>query len=424
MTSKLTSSYSNGSTSSFASRDEPQSQSTNVTIYFAEHLIAEILCCLPVKTLLRFRCVSKLWCSLIDSPRFVKSHLKRSIESKTNTGVIIGGHITYSVPLDFGSLDNATAVEIDEPLKTLLRDTQAVGSCNGLHCLFNIVVDMFLWNPATRKCIKLPPVPTEFRGPLDFGRGSYCGFGYDAVNDDYKVLRILRPDDKNFSGYKVTVYSLKNNSWRRLQDLSSYFGLVGPWGMFVGGAVHWITVKPWGSEICPSILAFDVGAENYKELQMPRNIGEEMSLGIFAESLCITEFHLDIHINVWVMKDYGVGNSWYKLFSLEQQKVSRSGISLSPLAYSKNQKDVLTIVDNKKMIWYNLERKDFKTIKIANAPDVYDIEVFTESLVSPDYNTSDRKQVQKQPQEKQKLQKQQKKNKRDNFLSKGFKLVL
>lgn len=322
-----------------------------MTVYFAEHLLAEILCCLPVKTLLRFRCVSKLWCSLIDSPRFVKSHLKRSTECKTNTGVIISRHITYSVPMDFGSLDNATAIEIDEPLKTLLRNTQAVGSCNGLHCLFNIAVDMFLWNPATRKCIKLPPVPTEFRRPLEFGRGSYCGFGYEAVNDDYKVLRILRPDDQNFSGYKVTVYSLKTNSWKRLQNLSSHFGLVGPWGMFVSGAVHWITVKPLGSESCPSILAFDVGAENYREVQMPHNIGEEMSLGTFAESLCIIEFHLDIHINVWVMKDYGVGNSWCKLFSVGQPEVSRSCISVRPLTYSRSQRDVLILVDNKKLVW-------------------------------------------------------------------------
>lgn len=425
MTSKLISSYSDGNTSSFASSDGPQSQRANVNFYFAEHLIAEILCCLPVKTLLRFRCVSKPWCSLIDSTRFVKSHLKRSIECKTNTGVIISGHIMYSVPVDVGSLDNATAIEIDEPSKTLLRGTRVVDSCNGLHCLFNLEGDMFLWNPATRKSRKLPTVPADFRRPLKFGWFSFCGFGSDAVNDDYKILRILRPDDQNLSGYKVTVYSLKTNSWKLLQNICSHIQLIGAWGMFMEGALHWITVKTSGLEICPSILAFDLGAENYREVPMPHKIGEEMSLVIFAESLCILEYHLDIHIDVWVMNDYGVGNSWCKLFSVEQPKVSRSCISLRPITYSRSQTDVLIIVDNKKLMWYNLERKEFKTVKIANTPDVFDIEIFTESLVPPNYNFScDGKQVQKQPQEKQKQQQQQKRNKRGNFLSKGFKLVL
>ncbi|KAK1367157.1 F-box domain-containing protein [Heracleum sosnowskyi] len=373
MTSKLISSYSNANTSS-ASRDEPQPQWTNVTVYFAEHLIAEILCCLPV---------------------------------------------------DFGSLDNATAVEIDEPWKTLFHDTRVVGSFNGILCLFNPEVDMFLWNPATRKCMKLPTVPTEFRRPMEFGWCAYCGFGYEAVNDDYKVLRILRPDDQYLSDYKVTVYSLKTNSWRRLQNISSHFRLVGPWGMFLGGALHWITVKALGLENCPSILAFDLGAENCREVPMPHKIGEELSLAIFADSLCILEYHLNTHVDVWVMNDYGVGNSWCKLFSVEQPRVSRSCVSLSPLAYSKSQKDVLIVVDNKKLMWYNLKRKEFKTVKIANAPDVFDIEVFTESLVPPDNNFSCAgKQMQKQPQEKRKQQQQQKRNKRDNFLSKGFKLVL
>ncbi|KAK1367158.1 F-box domain-containing protein [Heracleum sosnowskyi] len=172
-----------------------------VTPYLTEHLVSEILSRLPVKTLLQYRCVSKPWCSLIDSPRFAKTHLKRSIECQTNIGVVVRGCVSYSV--DFDSLDNGTAnaVEIDEPLKTLLSDTGVVGTCNGLHCLFKIVeADMFLWNPATRKCKKLPRAPTDFRRPFEFNWSSLSGFGYDAVNDDYKVLRILRPDDPFLSG--------------------------------------------------------------------------------------------------------------------------------------------------------------------------------------------------------------------------------
>ncbi|KAK1367166.1 hypothetical protein POM88_042727 [Heracleum sosnowskyi] len=177
----------------------------------------------------------------------------------------------------------------------------------------------------------LPRAPTDFRRPFEFNWSSLSGFGYDAVSDDYKVLRILRPDDPFLSGSntsKATVYSLKTNSWRRLQDISCHYQLNAAWGMFMGGALHWIRVKIMGSELCPSIIAFDLGSENYREFPLPHKNGKEMSLVTFAESLCILEFCLDIHVNVWVMNDYGVGNSRCKLFSVEQPKVSTSCMPL------------------------------------------------------------------------------------------------
>ncbi|KAK2361906.1 F-box/kelch-repeat protein [Trifolium repens] len=47
-----------------------------------EYLITEVLSFLPVKCLLRFRCVSMSWNTLILDPAFVKLHLNRSTRNQ------------------------------------------------------------------------------------------------------------------------------------------------------------------------------------------------------------------------------------------------------------------------------------------------------------------------------------------------------
>ncbi|KAK4727087.1 hypothetical protein R3W88_032004 [Solanum pinnatisectum] len=45
---------------------------------FPEDLIREILLKLPVKALLRFKCVCKNWYTLIKNPCFIREHLNFS----------------------------------------------------------------------------------------------------------------------------------------------------------------------------------------------------------------------------------------------------------------------------------------------------------------------------------------------------------
>lgn len=358
----------------------------NVIPYLTEDLLSQILDRLPVKTLLQYRCVSKPWCSLIDSPRFVKARLKRSVECNTDASLLIRSFFISS--LDFDSQDYVTTKEIDEPLKSLLYGTGLVGTCNGLLCLYNQKPNIFLWNPATRKCKMLPAPPTDFRRPFNLDRSSQlCGFGYDGVNDDYKVLRIFQPGGQNLSaGSKVTVYRLKTNSWKQLKNISSDFLFTEPWGVFIGGALHWVTFKT--SEGCLVILAFDLGVETYREVPFPKvehTNPNQLTLALFAESLCLLEFNPFTRLDVWKMNDYGVENSWCKLFSLDHPKIIRSCMAIRPIIYSKNRRDVLLELD-KKVIWYNLEKKKVKTLKIPDLPDMFDVDAYTQSLVSPEYN--------------------------------------
>ncbi|KAA8516859.1 hypothetical protein F0562_017323 [Nyssa sinensis] len=332
----------------------------------------DILSRFAVKTLLRFRCVSKPWCALIDSPDFVKFHLKRSIETKSNLSLILRYCYLYSVDLE--SLDNA--VELDHPLKSDNYGTEVLGSCNGLLCLANSKEDIVLWNPSIRKHRKLPVTPIEFP-PREF---CFCqfivyGFGHDVVNDEYKLVRLVQfyvDDDDSFDS-EVKVYNLKSNSWRRIPDFPYYL--------------------------------------RYKLVN-----------GVLGGCLSIFCNYYSDQVDIWVMKEYGVKESWINLFSVSQPTVIRSFEYVKPIAYSNSSEEVLLEQDGEKLLWYNLKNKTVKNVRIRGMPNSFSIDICLGSLVPPGGDgISDGKKA--PAQEKTKMKKKKSK-KRDDFLSKGFNLAL
>ncbi|KAF3629916.1 putative heme-binding-like protein, chloroplastic-like isoform X1 [Capsicum annuum] len=224
-------------------------------------LITEILSRLPIKTLLKFKCVSKSWLALISSPEFVKFHLSLNTNNKEYTHhkflmncrpsynfkdssykVLMNYHPTYNFKdCSLSSLYNESsteAKELDYPMKSYSMHRRVpygdsiVGSANGLICLVIGKTKFFLWNPSIRKYQQLPDPKTSVRcfprRAYGFGydefhdytpRGPY-GFGYDEFHDDYKVVCFSNDvlHDDGSCELEVKIYSLKSDSWRRVDD--------------------------------------------------------------------------------------------------------------------------------------------------------------------------------------------------------------
>ncbi|XP_043693184.1 F-box protein CPR1-like [Telopea speciosissima] len=324
-----------------------------------EEIIADILSRLPVKSLLRFRCVCKPWFALITDPAFIKMHLSQSLATNSNLCLIFKTHLIPSLAtnsnfsLNFNSsnlrsveldvCEQEAAVELDHPLKSLVYEPFVLGSCNGLLCISNYNdEDIFLWNPSTRTHKKLPIITNPFTRFVAYG------FGYDPITDDYKLVRV----QQQFSGHnnydlhsEVKVYSLSTNSWRTIGDMPFFHTILSKSGVLANSTLHWQTGTHNEFNV---IASFDLKDEKFREIPLPDFVDEaprefglrnfEMTMGVLGGQLCLLcNFTWDDHIELWVMKDYSVKDSWAKQFSI--------GLSIqplicfdhfSPVCYSKN----------------------------------------------------------------------------------------
>ncbi|KAF5749395.1 putative F-box and associated interaction domains-containing protein [Tripterygium wilfordii] len=372
-----------------------------------EDVIADITVRLPVKSLVRFKGVSNTWRSMIEDPDFVKLHLQHSLKTGSNHYLMLKSYHLYTV--DFDSLNAAMGMD-HHPLYTWADSlTEAIGCCNGLVLLRNTEQDMALYNFSTRMYHRLPVEPiATFERVLCDPRYVFYGFGYDFVNDDYKVVRVvlgLYPEDDP----EVGVYSLKSDSWRRLKTLPvgirwlyspSYYLFSGYrcFGVLVGNALHW--VSPLNPEIGSPylIVAFGLGSEEFHMVPQPDYEYEmfEMDLSVLGGCLCVLCNDKVSWVDVWLMKEYGVKESWSKLFRVEQPGVQL----LKALAYSKKGNEVLFVKDDRKIVWYDPKRKRTRRVRIAGVPVPLCAEFCIGSLV-PLSNSDGKEKVEQEKNKKQ-----------------------
>jgi F-box interacting protein len=295
----------------------------------AEELITQILILLPVKPLLRFQCVSKSWLALITDPYFIKIHA----ETNTQRSLVVESCDWKDdhPPQDYYLVDFSNGDRFGKPVKIFppffrpgnLSHTSVVGCCNGLiciqkhnclDCIGDSDYEFVIWNPLIKKHKKLPFEPVDDTHKLRL----HATFGYDPVNDDYKVLRIecgqfLNSDDWALEAVEVKVYSLKAHSWRRVEDQLPYKeeSFILSESAFLNGAFHWLVEResgPW------TLLAFDLPTEKFGVQTIPFqpfDVNLKVSLEVLGGSLCIFA-----GTDVWIMKEYGVANSWSRLCTI------------------------------------------------------------------------------------------------------------
>ncbi|CAJ2661716.1 unnamed protein product [Trifolium pratense] len=363
--------------------------------FLPDELIFHILLWLPVRFLLQLKCVCKSWKTLISDPQFTKSHLHSITLNPTIThqrlfsSLLINEHckiVSFPMkPLFENPSEHANTVKF-----RMEHRFRILGSCNGLLCLFDLNQGYVkLWNPCIRFESKKSPIIDCYDKYMLI---TYHGFGYDHVNDKYKVLVRVRRGRSRFIEYVTKMYTFGENSWTTIHDFrgappSSWIG------KFVRGTLNWLIAKKDVNSNQTMILSFDLENETYNEVLLPRSsiIGHDAGkvlhptplLGVSSNCLCVCFNSNKTHWDIWLMKKYGVAESWTRLMMIPQRQ-----FPICEMLYSFD--DLLFILENgtvlvaspSKSILYNLDnaRLNYPSIfnKLRQVPHIYHA-----SLVSP-----------------------------------------
>ncbi|KAK7343932.1 hypothetical protein VNO77_13065 [Canavalia gladiata] len=362
--------------------------------FFPDEILVEILHRLPPKTLLRFTTVCKSWRSLITHPSFVSLHHRHSpsflllqlCDERTLPNIL-----HYSLRRDDPFLSPSSSLFLPSSFD---REFSVVAICNGLVCITagEGCHSLIICNPSVRRFVSLPR-PRDYPCFYD----ACVSFGFDSRNSDYKVVRIAcMVDDERFglSAPEVEVYSLATGFWRNLGGVAPvctlcFVGRDAP-HCFVDGFVHWgakrRSVKDDGWYFF--VLSFDFEDEVFGEVALPESLAHVSSNAVIITAVGggngkdLTMYRVSggspCSCEIWVMKEYGVAESWNKVFTFSLRgfylEAPSLGITITcvtgpPAALCvRNSGEVLLLMDESgKGCLYSLdvEKKTFRNLQIG-----------------------------------------------------------
>ncbi|CAN1158261.1 hypothetical protein LINPERHAP2_LOCUS22051 [Linum perenne] len=266
-------------------------------------VITNILHRLRVNDLVKFRLVSKEWMSRIDNPRFISDQLHRSQATNSNVALFLqtSNNLFYCRQKNGSSSSSSPVAPMEYPNQP--RKVLLMGCCHGLICYLHLNQphhDLVVLNPSTGERHTVSSFISHDKF-AEFERGK--GFS----------MRIRTPSSEFICGPEEQR------------------------GVYVGGALHWSIVSYDHDEICHSydIIAFDLGSNTKRKLPHPYYDFDwanliHVSIGIVDSCLSVCSFYKEQKVNkagIYVMREYGNGGSWNKIYSFQSPSVIFSSIN-------------------------------------------------------------------------------------------------
>ncbi|KAJ4896702.1 F-box protein DOR [Raphanus sativus] len=333
-------------------------------------LIIEILSRLTSTPIARFRCLSKLWDSILRSQDFTDTFLARSLARPQllfACGNDDGNLFFFSSPQKSSSIAAAN-YHMNFPCARF----DNVRHVNGLVCFKDNAFALKIFNPSTGQCLTLPEIKTH-------GRWMRTFLGCDAIEKQVKVLTITGEHEGNAISDQHQVLTLETDkmSWRTIHCGIPHFPISG--GVCINGVLYYIATED------SMIVCFDVRSEKYTFIRargavdLTTNLinyrGKLASLGFYGNDEAGKSFY------IWVLQD-PESQVWLKFdyrFPIETWSEGRKDESYSVGVTGKSE--ILFFPDYVSdpfyVFYYNLERKTIRRSEIRGMRKFKGKKVFT-----------------------------------------------
>ncbi|CAH8352767.1 unnamed protein product [Eruca vesicaria subsp. sativa] len=344
-------------------------------------LVIEILSRLPAKSLMRFRCVSKLWFGLIRSRYFSNLHLTKKISSSPPCGEPLLLYVDFCTKSELLSLtlssSNAAESSWLEPDFTF----PGMGGM-GVHrtlifrglILYTFCQKSFIYNPATRQRLNLPTI--TFAQQERSHKNVYYFFGHDPVLDQYKIVCNVF---ERWITSEFWVFVLEPGSvWKRI-EYDDQPHAPSRQGLCMDGVIYYLASTP----TCPNnVYCFDVRSEEIRAIQAPHAVSQFSKLLNFIEHGGKPTLFDYTHIRetgvseLWVLED-GLGGTWSRksLVLKPCQRHLVDNIIIGRMVHStpQNSEIILALPSHSYLLYYDLIKNDLRKVNIIRATtrDVY-----------------------------------------------------
>ncbi|XP_074271805.1 F-box protein CPR1-like [Silene latifolia] len=188
----------------------------------------------------------------------------------------------------------------------------------------------------------------------------------------------------NVSVYrKASVYSLRNDSWKCVTDqtMMGQFLFVSDMAVCVNEGLHFIVVDTMSNcKLKFKVKCFNLQTETFSIFDLPKlddmfrkvrcvigELGGCFSVLVNYENVN-RGMGVLVRVDLWVMKEYGNQESWFRLFSITDLAIFPSCAHMRQVVFSKDKRRVLLQLNLSLYGWYSWGSNTFEIITLHGLP--------------------------------------------------------
>ncbi|KAM3291046.1 hypothetical protein P3S67_019335 [Capsicum chacoense] len=217
-----------------------------------EDIIFELFSWLPVKSLMRFRCVSKYCNSLVVQPDFVNIHQCRSMTRPGGTKLLMREDDGFYTSVQNGTTASLSRIDGLHELPDFFGLHYSLQCVNGIFCFWRGIrfQPAVICNPSTRQVKFLPK--------LDMGSSEYhYSLGFEPEEKIFKVI-FMEQHVVIEAFTRMWVFTLGlDESWRESENIHHLCPKKD--GVCIDGVIYMLNRYRWNTI---NIVAFDVKTES------------------------------------------------------------------------------------------------------------------------------------------------------------------